>query len=847
MGWGLVTLPQRGDSSLYLWDRRAKGENTHAPVQKFEGHTDQVKEFLWRTRGGADSDRDDREFQLVTWSKDQTLRLWPLSNETLSQIGHDATKPIRFRQTRRGAVYKSYRPETEEQKAMPKQVFSLSLGNAVRSGSTSTGPPGYSMTKPGTVYKGFSPVLWMRGVRMTRSRENPLVDDPSWTSETLHLGEEFPAIELKFPKLKFEEASVKHRSCTMTLQGPWGVDEEVTFLRLKITFPAGYPAMAVPTFELDRTNAITAERHLYIIDSLSRISQRYRDRSRPSLEALVRFLLGENVLDERFDDEIAESDSSSDDDLNVLFPYSDEVDNPEQQNVPLPRSCAAVFCGTKLVTFFSGVQEVVTRPSTPQLALAPTQHRGQRLFPSFGHLKGHLERPSEIESDDEYDLDDMASSRIVDPHLHSKRGSASISERISTKRPFSLKSVDHKTEHNPDYVSIRDFSQEMLINPNLAAEWSMNHSADSCAVNAERCIDADELELAEAWEVAALILENEDVEQDPDVQRAATLSDALFGRDAIAGQMMDHFSTQGNLQMVATLSCVLSTNNVVAANVEDGQKFSTRPMIRRQSSSFKQVAPPTLSKSSSKTDPHDLIEEVPVRELAGSYGSAHGPGTWLGRLQSKGSSQQAQLLENYLRTAPTSLEKSSNESKRLQWQSKEIINTKRPGLDIKMITMTQTLLPSISPDTQNREQAARSAYSDLLYKLQLNTQRCEVLSHSVISLPKADVDVHRRCSNCYHSATKRCIKCHGSPIAIKCSICMVSMKGRIAFCGNCEHASHPTCLAEWYKDNELCPTGCNCNCQVATELILLDAKVTNEIRQFWRTTANVPRLHNKFK
>ncbi|KAF7354044.1 WD-REPEATS-REGION domain-containing protein [Mycena venus] len=41
------------------------------PVEVFEGHTDVVKEFVWR-RGG-----DGTAFQLITWSKDRTLRFWP--------------------------------------------------------------------------------------------------------------------------------------------------------------------------------------------------------------------------------------------------------------------------------------------------------------------------------------------------------------------------------------------------------------------------------------------------------------------------------------------------------------------------------------------------------------------------------------------------------------------------------------------------------------------------------------------------------------------------------------------------------------------------------------------------
>ena len=41
----------------------------------FSGHTDTVKEFVWRKRGD--------QFQLVTWSKDQHLRLRPVDPQNL--------------------------------------------------------------------------------------------------------------------------------------------------------------------------------------------------------------------------------------------------------------------------------------------------------------------------------------------------------------------------------------------------------------------------------------------------------------------------------------------------------------------------------------------------------------------------------------------------------------------------------------------------------------------------------------------------------------------------------------------------------------------------------------------
>ena len=46
-GNGVLSLPQRGETALEMWSPESPDE----PVERFEGHADVVKEFVWR-RGG---------------------------------------------------------------------------------------------------------------------------------------------------------------------------------------------------------------------------------------------------------------------------------------------------------------------------------------------------------------------------------------------------------------------------------------------------------------------------------------------------------------------------------------------------------------------------------------------------------------------------------------------------------------------------------------------------------------------------------------------------------------------------------------------------------------------------
>ncbi|SNX82027.1 related to MTC5 - subunit of the SEA complex [Melanopsichium pennsylvanicum] len=104
-GNGVMTLPQRGDTTLSMWSK----DQPEEPQATFAGHTDIVKEYLFRTKGGQDKESDDRQFQLITWSKDQTLRLWPVSDEQARKVGHKPGGPIRMLLTRANAPNISYR------------------------------------------------------------------------------------------------------------------------------------------------------------------------------------------------------------------------------------------------------------------------------------------------------------------------------------------------------------------------------------------------------------------------------------------------------------------------------------------------------------------------------------------------------------------------------------------------------------------------------------------------------------------------------------------------------------------------------------------------------------------
>lgn len=55
-GHGVLGLPQRGDTTLEMW----VPDRPDDPIWTAEGHTDVVKEYVWRSKGGADLECGER-------------------------------------------------------------------------------------------------------------------------------------------------------------------------------------------------------------------------------------------------------------------------------------------------------------------------------------------------------------------------------------------------------------------------------------------------------------------------------------------------------------------------------------------------------------------------------------------------------------------------------------------------------------------------------------------------------------------------------------------------------------------------------------------------------------------
>ncbi|KAK9239755.1 WD40-repeat-containing domain protein [Lipomyces kononenkoae] len=345
-GDGCCIMPQRGGKNgLYIvYNKSEQVTEPMKPVAKFIGHTEPIKEFLWRTRGG-DQGIDNREFQLVTWSKDHDLRLWSIDDSILEGVHHVKNEALKYRLTRRGTPYVSFIEEPEAESDSGSQIFSVGIHQPISRESPSFPARNLQtyMTRGG-IYDKISHLNWLSGVRIGRSAFARPPDETAPNTEREgvpeNLGEEVSIVGNKFPKITFEKIHVSSGEIVVCLNGPWGPDNGIIFIRVEARFPPEYPRRKAPKISVEQNKDLSPEEISKIEAQVQTIATEFTNRRRYCLESCLRYLMGEkDVLDdlEAGEDEdglpatsgpdlpaleVDEGESSSDDEIIMSPPKS---------------------------------------------------------------------------------------------------------------------------------------------------------------------------------------------------------------------------------------------------------------------------------------------------------------------------------------------------------------------------------------------------------------------------------------------------------------------------------------------------------------------------------------------
>lgn len=566
-GWGVLAMPQRGNSDLHLYSRRAvEGVDPDGhlpPVQSFPGHKGQVKEFLWRARGDVVDGIDHREFQLVSWGTDKELRLHRVDPDVLERVGYEKGKSFisNLNITRKGAVYRSFRDENVSMEyegdamspAFDPPVPPPSRGAGMNANTISIpyapawiqgGNPASRIgmkSRPGP-RADTNPIAWMRGVKIS-----------GWDLETL--GDEITHVGEKFSKVAFEAVDIRRRKATISLHGPWGAEGASLFIRVDINFPSEYPRDAVPTFNVQKTTAVSESLAGKIIADLQAIAQTYLSHKRGCLEGVVRYLLGETDLEESIAwilGETAETiksptnghiggDESSDEDEVGLsqsqdLAMSSELIRPVNANVMVPRAreCGAVWSmDGRLVCFFPTKKDK-SAYSLENLGFKEMTRlsRSDNLFERFGRFE--TSSPGPRASGTVASTDDGASEYSDDSEAEtsSSSGSSGVLSGLQHRFPttqtwrsagslglYRPRSTDNSqrstvggmTSRSSDVpqniISIHDLNDLLPAKRELASQYSIcGRVVDVCVHNAAVALNHGYYELARTWGLVKLIL-----------------------------------------------------------------------------------------------------------------------------------------------------------------------------------------------------------------------------------------------------------------------------------------------------------------------------------------------------
>ncbi|KAJ4316532.1 hypothetical protein N0V84_007811 [Fusarium piperis] len=458
-GQGVVAIPQNEPGDLYLYSTRfEKGSDvTSSPVDVWPGHGDhKAKEFLWRCRGGVtEGGMDDREFQLVTWGTDNELKLQCIDTQTLTTIGHTRGMPAApgISLTRKGATYKTFRTVDDSTDRDRKTATmsdhrpngssnyrqsALTLG--MRSGANQNHRVGMAWRGPSmkakvtsgrTLDRSQSQIGWMKGIAMTKrkvsagakrhmSKDSGIFGhgypDDEW-AEPDTIQEELLRVSTQLPKVKWENIDMDNLSLNASLNGPWGIDGETIFIKVRIDIPVGYPKARAPKFYVERSSFMPAATHKKIDREIHQLADRFLQRKKNCLEVAFAYLLGEvdlessttffkNVrdLDDDLDGLADESSSESDEDIpaggsasmSQELPPHAEIDTalaPPNRTIvpPTPRTCGARFSHNgRLVCFFPSKEEKARALFTTTMDAYRERPKGEPFFAGFGKIAHDL-------------------------------------------------------------------------------------------------------------------------------------------------------------------------------------------------------------------------------------------------------------------------------------------------------------------------------------------------------------------------------------------------------------------------------------------------------------------------
>ncbi|XP_035678671.1 GATOR complex protein WDR59-like isoform X2 [Branchiostoma floridae] len=521
-GHGLITVmvPQlrRGENSLLLWNT----DNLTSPIHTFVGHTDVVLEFQWRKQN-----EDNADYQLVTWSKDQSLRIWKIDPQLQRLCGH-----------------------TDLQDSTEMETDSMSETSSTRN----------------------SIIEQIMGGVTSDSLDSPQKSKDDLMGQPETLQQEFLLVNIPIPNIQISDTDMIKRCCTV--YAVCGNHE----VKVVVTFPPQYPNNAAPSFQFIRPTSITDALQTTLLKNLRETSLQYVRRNHGCLDACIRQMV--NTLDN-----IPLTEDSSPV-RQTPFPLQsmESLVNPplmsiptygtyQDLNVPFPRTSGARFCGVDKLVYFTRPIALrqstctaepyklvyFTRPSTIRQSSITTEQTPRSLSALSAYMGLHpmnmMKSSSQSSISRIYAGESVPVAPLSNFYFKEKK-----SRRSGKNRERDL-NVSSKVPHAGP-VLIQDVSCLLPVHQKLAETYILdpNNIPSMCTRNAAAANQVGRKDLVQVWSLAVLAL-SADLAPSSSPDLECPWAQHPFGRRLLQ-TLLEHYSKLCDVQTLAMLCCAYGAPTV---------------------------------------------------------------------------------------------------------------------------------------------------------------------------------------------------------------------------------------------------------------------------------------------
>ncbi|XP_028812666.1 GATOR complex protein WDR59 isoform X1 [Denticeps clupeoides] len=717
---GMVTVmvPQlRRENSLLLWSTL----DLNSPVHAFVGHDDVVLEFQWRPQKEGSKD-----YQLVTWSRDQTLRIWRVDPQLQKLCANDMMEEL----------LEGMSLNTGSDKVLNSQDSESPLSPGLSAEDLQDQPDAFQMNLPTTGNQ-----------------------DAPGLPQTLQ--QEFSLVNLQIRNVNVEMDAL-NRSCFVSAH--YGSNQ----VRLVVKFPVQYPNNAAPSFQFVPPTSLSTSMKTKIQKIIKDTSLQKVKRNQNCLEPCIRQLVS-----------CLESDMSAQEDGTVANPYV--MSNPvtpalpsfprvtntygsyQDANIPFPRTSGARFCGTGSLVYF-------TRPTTMHHSIPPTEPTPRSLSALSAYHSGML-TPMKMRSESQATLRLYSSSPTRSDKEQVSISSFYYKERKSRRWKGKREGYDYSNRpiKLAGKVIIQDISSLLPVHKALGETYilNMNDIQDTCQKNAAAALAVGRRDLAKVWALASAATSS-DLIPDSDPDADTPWAKHPFGRHLLE-TLLDHYSQMSDVQSLAMLCSV----------------------FRGQSS------PP---------DCFSLYGHHSLRSVFPSLHSRYP--SYTSSSVTSGSSDSTSTLWNIAGRDPEHILPWGEPSPDDYRYTNQVYADPRER-EKEQHDMNKRLL---DPANILQFDDFKKCYGEILHRWGLKEKRSEVLKFvSCPPDPHKGVEFGVFCCHCRNQARgTQCAVC--KRFTFQCAICHVAVRGSSNFCLNCGHGGHTSHMMEWFRTQEVCPTGCGCHC-----------------------------------